>query len=1024
MSARMALVFFGAWAAALTTANFAFGSLHAILWTAIGVSSVAAVLFGIWRNKPRHRLPWFLLAGALACLVAGDLTADLLIAFLDQENPFPSVADAIYAVMYPLIAAGMVILYRRGVVRRDVSVLIDALTLTAGVGLVSWIFLIDPYLHDPTLTGPQKAFAIAYPLGDILVLAAGARLVASARLTPALAMLALGGVGLLSADVAFGLNQLSGDWRLGTPVDLGWVAFYALWGAAAVHPSMRELTEPKVLAWREERLSRLVLLGLSALIAPAMLILEVVRGEVRNGLGIAVMSAVLTALVLVRLARALQVHRHAVEREGALRRAGADMLLAADRAGVVRVVKDAVTRLLPRGCAYRVVLLTGDDDAPNARLITGMAMRYTRSLDARLARQLGGFEVTLCCPLNTEKRTGGGRLGTLYVAAAEAALVALQEAAQVLAAQAALALERIALSDEIDRRNREAYFRTLVLSTADVILIVDDHNRIQFASPSATTLFGTTHLIGADLAELVEPDSAVDVCRRLDAVRNGCADYHDRDWAVRCGGHRRALVEVSCRDLRHEPTVNGVVVTMRDVTDRRRLEDELYQRATFDNLTGLPNRDVFLMVAQEAIRGARHDDRPLGVIVVELDDFKMINNTLGHEAGDELLVAVGQRLADTMRASDPHAARPGVRVSPSVARMGGDEFAVMVRNADVEQVADEIMKTFQQPFVLSHGVVTASASAGIATATDTSEAQELLRQADLAAYVAKDAGKGRWLRYEASLHTAVVDRLKLRSDLEKAIATNELLLHFQPIQALENATTVGFEALVRWDHPTRGLLPPRQFIDLAENSGLIVPMGAWVVHHAVEAAARWQQLRPEDYPYVSVNVSPRQFRAPGFVDQLRRELVAFNLPYQALIVEITEGLLMAEDGDIAKELNRLRDEGVRIAIDDFGTGFSSLSYLRQLPVDMIKLDRSFVDSITSSQEQLAVVDTIIRLADKLHLDVVAEGIEKPEELELLKKMGCRYGQGYLIAPPMSYGDAVHWLRESESRSWDKGGSLR
>jgi diguanylate cyclase (GGDEF)-like protein/PAS domain S-box-containing protein len=1066
--------------AILTVANFLLPSQHVFIWTAIGLSSVAAVGFGTWHNAPRHRLPWILLAAAIMCLILGDLTADLLIRVFHQDDPFPSVADLAYLLMYPLIAAGMYGLYRRGVVRRDAAGLLDALTLTAGVALLSWIFLIGPYVENPNLTLLQKSISIGYPLGDIMILAVGARLIASAHPIPALTMLAIGGLGLLTSDVAYGWIQLNGTWRLGTPVDLGWVAFYVLWGAAALHPSMRELTEPKVLRQNNERLRRLVLLGLASLIAPTVLLVEVLNGDVHDGAVIAVLSAILSILVLIRLGRALRIHSRVVERERGLRRAGAALLMATDVTGVTTVVRDAVRGLLPPGRPHRVVLETANIASPasvassvashqapygnvggadqrgavggaDQRSAVGgadqrsafhryldpsaptMAMLYTGSLPPRIRDELGGFEVTLRCRMAAEeRRTGTGRLGALYIAADEVSLVALQEAAQVLATQAALALERLVLSNEIDRRNSEAYFRTLVLNTADVILIVGDDGDIRYASPSAAALFLRADLVGTAMTDLVDPDSVVDVRRRMDRVRNGRADHHDRDWKVRRVGDRRALVEVSLRDLHEEPTVNGLVLTLRDVTESRRLEDELYQRATFDNLTGLPNREVFIMGAQDAIESAGRNGATVGVVVIELDDFKMVNNTMGHGAGDELLVAVGQRLAATMRSHEAPRTDNAGWLNRSVARLGGDEFAVLIRYtqdpAEVERMPDQIMQVFDEPFTLRHGVVTAGASAGVATTdsgttgVDIPDAQELLRQADLAVYVAKDAGKGRWLRYEASLHTAVVDRLKLRSDLERAVADGSFLLHYQPIVALDTGQTSGFEALVRWNHPTRGMLPPLQFIDLAEESGLIVPLGAWVLHHAIEAANEWRRLRPERSLYVSVNVSARQFRAPGFVEDVRRELAQSGLPHECLTLEITESLLVREGRVVADELNTLRREGVRVAIDDFGTGFSSLSYLRQLPVDVLKLDKSFIDTIISSPEQYAVVDAIISLAGTLRLAVIAEGIETIEELNLLVSMGCGYGQGYLLSRPVSYGDAIRWLMEDTSTPVGVGGT--
>jgi EAL domain-containing protein (putative c-di-GMP-specific phosphodiesterase class I) len=309
-------------------------------------------------------------------------------------------------------------------------------------------------------------------------------------------------------------------------------------------------------------------------------------------------------------------------------------------------------------------------------------------------------------------------------------------------------------------------------------------------------------------------------------------------------------------------------------------------------------------------------------------------------------------------------------------------------------------------------VVHVRASIGVALAVDAADGEDLVRQADLALYAAKGAGKGQWRRYQSELHTAAVQRLMLRGELERAVERDEFAVHFQPIVALERGTTVGFEALVRWQHPERGLLAPIHFIGAAEESGLIVPMGGFVLRQAVATATEWYRRSLDgatEPPYVSVNVSARQFRTPGFVDSVREELVLQGLPPHLLMLEITESLLLRDDDRVWADLAELRAIGVRVAIDDFGTGYSSLSYLRQVPIDVLKIDKSFVDTASSSPRQQALVEGIVRLADTLGLLVVAEGIEAVAERDLLVRAGCPYGQGYLFARPMSYPDTVTWL---------------
>ncbi len=845
----------------------------------------------------------------------------------------------------------------------------------------------------------------------------------------------MGGIGLRASDVVYGIIQLNGAWRVGTPVDLGWVAFYVGWGLAALHPSMRQLTEPKVIRHPRDRIARLIWLGVASLIAPTLLAIEVLSGAVQDGLAIAVLSAVLSILVLTRLGHALRVQRRSFRRERALRRAGAALLSATNAEEVSRLVADAASQLLPRRRPSTMVLDLADPAAVresgradgnghgNGGARRGQAeptpeMVYTATLPTHIAQRLAGFEVTLRCDLPAAR----GRAGTLYLAAEETVLVPLQEAASVLAGQAGQTMQRIALTAEINRRDSEAYFRTLVLNTADVILILDMADRIRYASPSAGALFETDDVTGAALDHLVEPASRHEVHKRLSRVRRGEPDQRGLEWQVRRPRAGEALVEATCRDLRGEPTVDGVVVTLRDVTESRRMQDELYRRATYDSLTGLPNRDVFLLATQRSIDQSRLDGGRAGVVVTQLDDFKLVNNTMGHHAGDELLAMVGRRLAAAMR--DQPLATPINGAEWTVARLGGDEFGTCIAGVadqrDIDRVVSAVMQCFREPFALDHGAVTLGASIGVAMSHGGTDSRELLRQADLALSFAKDAGKGRVTQYEESLHTLVVDRMQLRGDLERAVAEGAFRLEYQPIVELpwqyksqpadgpeRSQRTAGFEALIRWHHPERGPLSPAQFIALAEESGLIVPLGRWVLHHAIRTAAGWPGGR-EHGPYVSVNVSARQLRDPGFVGLVRDELAASGLPPQRLVIEITESLL-ARGGGVADELARLRADGVRIAIDDFGTGFSSLSYLRQLPVDVIKLDKSFVDTVAVSSEQYAVIATVTQLARTLKLDVVAEGIETEDELDVLSTVGCGYGQGYVVSRPMSHDDAVRWL---------------
>jgi diguanylate cyclase (GGDEF)-like protein len=465
-----------------------------------------------------------------------------------------------------------------------------------------------------------------------------------------------------------------------------------------------------------------------------------------------------------------------------------------------------------------------------------------------------------------------------------------------------------------------------------------------------------------------------------------------------------ARVAVFCRDLRADPAVGALVFTLRDVTEQHRLEAELKHRAFHDALTGLPNRLLFSDRVAHALARSRRTGLAVGVLLVDLDDLQALNDTLGHGIGDELLAAAGHRLSGLVRESD------------TAARLSGDEFGLLIEGAAntaaVERFADRIVAAFSEPFLLSAGPVVATATVGVATTEESADAGELMRHADLALYAAKAAGKRQWRRYRPVLSVDAAKRRELRAALGEAVAGHAFAVHYQPIVALASGTVAGFEALVRWPHPQWGMLYPDEFIALAEESGHIVPLGAWVMEQAAADTARWQHRLPPQQRslYVSVNVSARQFAHPGFVAGVERAVSGSGLPPSSLLLELTESVLLSPGERIRSDLARLKEIGVRLAIDDFGTGYSSLRYLRELPIDALKIDRSFVEGMAVSEQRLAIVEVIVRMAKTLGLTVIAEGIESEVQRDLLVSLGCEYGQGYLLERPVAADEAETLLR--------------
>jgi len=1020
------------WMALLIVGYYALPGLRIVTWTALGLSGVVAIVAGVLLNRPSRKAPWLLLGAANLSFAVGQLIF-LVYGVLKEVLPFPSVADVLYLATYPLYAVGLLIFIRWRTAGRDRRSLLDALTLSCGLALLSWVYLILPYVHNSSLTSVQKAFSVAYPLGDVLVLAMLARLLApgSGRVR-CVQLLALGTVGLLVSDVVFGLIQLyDPPFHNGTIADLGWALFYTAWGAAALHPSMAELTKPVRAPSAEGPRLRLTMLMIASLIAPAVLLIEAIQGGGPRDAGvIAVFSAVLYLLVISRLADAAASQRRALDRERVVRAAGASFAAAVTVEEAAKAVRKAVATLIgphPQqeamfavrdGGVLRVVGATPDaSPAQMGRLDTmaetglsllaGPKPQLVRAdqLGERVAEDLAVTDSVLLCPLALKDRPSGDPLiGVLAVFGDERSLVALSGTLEILAGQVALAVERVLLNLQVNRRNNEEYFRTLVHDASDIILIIDDDGKIRYATPSAKTIFGDVSVEGSHLWDLVRQQERDDVVAAFKRMRDHEAQ-NSEDWRITRRDGTSVELEGRYSDLRHDRTVGGMVLTLRDVTGQRGLERELKHRAFHDGLTGLPNRLLFHDRAAHALARARRSGTTIGVIFVDLDDFKIVNDTMGHSVGDELLIAAGVRLSAVVRESD------------TVARLGGDEFALLVEDAATgavaESFAEHIVRAFGEPFTLSAGSVITTATVGVATTDDSTDAGDLLSHADLALYAAKAAGKRQWRRYQPVLSAGMVKRRELQAAIADAVVDSAFTLNFQPIVELATGEIVGFEALVRWPHPRWGMIQPDQFITLAEETGHIVQLGSWVLRQAAADTVRWQRRVPRERPlYISVNVSARQFRDPGFVDTVRQVLATSGLAPSALLLELTESVLLRRDDRIRADLEELKRIGVRLAIDDFGTGYSSLSYLRELPIDVLKIDKSFVEGIATSEQRLALAEVIIRIAKTLRLTVMAEGIENEVQRDLLISMGCQFGQGYLMAKPVGADQAETLLRAS------------
>jgi diguanylate cyclase (GGDEF)-like protein/PAS domain S-box-containing protein len=821
------------------------------------------------RHRPDLALPWCLLAAARAVYVAGDLTF-YTNALVFGDPRFPSLADVFYLGQYPLVVAGLLLLVRRRSPGRDRTSLLDALIITIGLGLLSWVFLLDRYVDAVGVADVTKAVSVAYPLSDLLVLAVAVRLaVGTGTRPPAFYLLTGGLLTLLATDTGYALLALHGAYQSGSPIDTGWMLACLLLGAAALHPSMRTLSAPDQQG-RTARLSRgrLAALAGGALMAPGALALQDLQGQPIDVPVIAGASVLLFVLTLVRMAS-----------------------------------------------------LAGE-----------MAAQAERG---RLLDRLG--------------------------AVIDASPVAIVE--------------------------------------------LDPQSRVRLWNPAAERIYGwrREEVLGQPHPASTQagwpPVYAAE--RRGEPVARLELRQHHKDGTP-------IEVELSTAPLwtpTGEPA--GMIAVAADITGRKRLEKQLRHQAFHDPLTGLPNRALFHDRLEHALaRIARHGGL-LGVLLLDLDGFKTVNDSLGHAAGDELLGVVAKRL------------RAAVRPSDTVARLGGDEFVVLVEDAshagEADAVAERLLATLAEPVTLAgrDTPISAGASVGIVTTNGSAPGGDLLRDADIAMYLAKGQGGG-WRRFEPTMRAAAVQRIELEADLRRAVQHGEFTLRYQPIVELDSGRLSGVEALVRWQHPTRGLLAPGSFIPLAEETGLLLPIGRWVLRHACQQVRAWQATIPGHRQLgISVNLSAVELAQPNLVAEVAQALAEAGLQAQHLTLELTESLLVDDTDTTVAKLNALKALGVQLAIDDFGTGYSSLAYLRRLPIDILKIDKVFVDAVANDTEASALAQAIIKLAATLRLTPVAEGIEHADQLQRLRELRCHYGQGYHFAKPLDEHQLTALLHNSQ-----------
>jgi len=554
-------------------------------------------------------------------------------------------------------------------------------------------------------------------------------------------------------------------------------------------------------------------------------------------------------------------------------------------------------------------------------------------------------------------------------------------------------MEQKEAAEELTRVSEDR-FRSLVQHASDTTLLMDAWGVITYASPATRALVGLDPdaVIGTNALDFVHRDDLERVTDHF-TVRAPEASVVDpiEFRMVHADGTWR-FAEAILSDLRTNPSIGGFVANLRDITERKEAEAQLAHQAVHDPLTGLANRTLIMDRAEQMLARCIRTHDPVAALFVDLDNFKEVNDTMGHDVGDAVLCAVADRLAVTVRTAD------------TVGRLGGDEFIVLAEGMSIgagpEMLAERIQEVLAEPFSVAGRAapLVVTASVGIASGARDSAA-DLLRDADIALYRAKGAGKDQWALFEPEMQSDVIDRLGLKMDLQNALTNDEFRLLYQPLFDLDTMNVYGVEALLRWEHPTRGTVGPNEFIPMLEDSGLIVEVGRWVLSEACAQAAAWHR---GGYDLtMSVNVSMRQLESAVLVDHVRDALAASGVAPASLLLEITETALMRDADSTIARLTQLKTLGVSVAIDDFGTGYSSLGYLRQFPVDVLKIDRSFIAGMGDSPESPVFIHAMVALAHALGLSTLAEGIEESSQLELLRSQGCERGQGFLVSRPVA-----------------------
>jgi len=928
--------------------------------TYVAVAVSGALVAATALQQPAGRIGWAFLVLAEVAFVTGDVLAHDARRLVGRPLS-PWLTNLPSLVGYVLVVAAVTVFVRARGRGRSKPAMIDGLIFAIPAVATSWIFLMAPVAHRHTLLVSTKLMTLAYPVLDLVAAVALVQFASAPRLrrAPAFGLVISGVLALLVGDVLHSWAVLHPS-QVSASVarESGRIVFAVLIGAAALHPSAAELTRcPRE---SESHLGptplRLLVLLVAACSVPVLVGVGVLPS---NGL-VPPTASLAVFLLCLRLVDLAQGHDAALERAAVLAQAGVGLFEARTVAEVTPVVQAAVRRLLGPSAGAKI----GDTEAVGTR-------------EGRITLPLRG---------RSENH------GSLIIDAGDDVDAERMASLSTLAASVALAIDSVKATEGLLRRRTDARFEALVQHSSDAILVLDRSGRIDYASPSTENVLKSSpdELSGRMFLELVVDYDRPRVANALEArTDDSLSPPFEFELLTPLGALQ---VEAACTNLLYSADVRGIVVNIRDVSERKEFERQLAHRAFHDELTGLANRVLFRDRVEHAL--ARVDrGSSLAVLFLDLDDFKTVNDTLGHQAGDELIRVVAGRLSGAARTAD------------TAARLGGDEFAILIEddaNDASEAIAQRLLESIAAPIWIDDRAITMNTSIGIARARpgEALQVDTLLRNADVAMYEAKASGKGTRRHFSPEMHDALVDQLELKRELITAIERGEFELYYQPVVDLATHQFVSLEALIRWNHPIRGFISPDEFIPIAEASGAIVPLGRWALRAACEHALRLHWRIGPSAPSVSVNLSTRQLQEPTLVAETITVLKETGLPPKKLVLEITETAMISDFDLVLSRLRDLRAASIRVAVDDFGSGYSSLNYIRRLPIDVLKIDRAFIADIGESGEVAALTETILALARIIGVTVVAEGIETEAQLAEVTRLGCDLGQGYLFLRPV------------------------